>query len=121
MAGGNCEKDTFDNDCHDPILNDATLLMVWFVCCLFDDCHRDSDVEDDSNGGGGNDLVDDVGDDNDDDHNDDEEEEVDEASTRSPSSSCSSAQAPPDGSRGHVVRVLLTDFTPTRFLTSKYY
>ena len=104
MAGGNCEKDTFDNDCHDPILNDATLLMVWFVCCLFDDCQRDSDVEDDSNGGGGNDLVDDVGDDNDDDHNDDhdDDDEVDEASTRSPSSSCSSAQAPPDGSRGHV-------------------
>ena len=129
MAGGNCEKDTFGNDCHDPILNDATLLMVWFVCCLFDDCQSDSDVEDDSNGGGGNDVahlflvsvdVDDVGDDNDDDH-DDDDEEVDEASTRSPSSSCSSAQAPPDGSRGHVVRVLLTDFTPTRFLTSKYY
>ena len=101
VAGGNCEKDTFDNDCHDPILNDATLLMVWFVCCLFDDCQRDSDVEDDSNGGGGND-VDDVGDDNYDDHDDDDDDEVDEASTRSPSSSCSSAQAPPDGSRGHV-------------------
>ena len=102
MAGGNCEKDTFGNDCHDPILNDATPSMVWFVCCLFDDCQSDSDVEDDSNGGSGND-------------------DVDGSSTRSPSSSCSSAQAPPDGSRGHVVRVLLTDFTPTRFLTSKYY
>ena len=45
MAGGNCEKDTFGNDCHDPILNDATLLMVWFVCCLFDDCHRNFYVE----------------------------------------------------------------------------
>ena len=128
MAGGNCEKDTFDNDCHDPILNDATLLMVWFVCCLFDDCQSDSDVEDDSNGGGGNDAahlflvsvdVDDVGDDNDDDH-DDDDEEVDEASTRSPSSSCSSAQAELMGQGATSVRVLLTDFTPTHFLTSKY-
>ena len=109
MAGGNCEKDTFGNDCHDPILNDATPSMVWFVCCLFDDCQSDSDVEDDSNGGGGNDAahlflvsvdVDDVGDANDDDHDDDDE--VDGSSTRSPSSSCSPAQAPPDGSRGHL-------------------
>ena len=52
------------------------LHSLWFG--LFDDCHRDFDVEDDSNGGGGNDRVDDE------DQNDDEEEEdvVDEAGTR---------------------------------------